>query len=154
MSEWHLAQMNLAQAVDGMESAAMAGFVARLDEINRLADSSPGFIWRLQDESGDATSIKSFEDPRLLVNMSVWQDLESLKYFVYKSAHVELIRDRDVWFNKLLSAHQVLWWVPAGEVPTVAEAQARLEHLREHGPSGAAFTFAKAFPPGHRVLYC
>jgi len=152
--QWHLAQLNIAQAVDDMASEVMAGFVARLDEINALADAAPGFIWRLQTEEGDATSIQAFDDPSLLANMSVWADLESLKSYVYKSAHVELIRDRDAWFSKLVSAHQVLWWVPAGEIPTVAEARARLEHLQEHGPSGSAFTFAKPFPPGHRVLYC
>lgn len=152
--QYHLAQMNIARAVDDMESETMAGFVARLEEINALADSSPGFVWRLQDEAGDATNIQAFSDPDLLVNMSVWEDLESLQYYVYKSAHVELLKNKAAWFEKLTDVSQVLWWVPAGEIPTVEDGKRRLEHLQAHGVTGSAFTFAKPFPAGHGVLYC
>lgn len=154
MTDWHLAQMNIARALDDMESATMAGFVARLDEINALADAAPGFVWRLQDETGDATSIQAFDEPDLLINMSVWQDLESLQHYVYKSAHVELLKNRTAWFDKLADVSQVLWWVPAGEIPTVAEGKARLQHLLDYGVTGSAFTFSKSFPPGHGVVYC
>ena len=145
MTTYHLAQVNIARARAEMDADLMSGFVARLDEINRLAEGSKGFVWRLIGDGADATSIRAFDDPMMLVNMSVWEDLESLKHFVYKSAHVELIRDRDAWFSKLLEAHQVLWWVPAGHTPTVHEAKARLDHIRAHGPSPAAFSFAKPF---------
>ena len=123
----------------------MKGFVARLDEINSLADKSPGFIWRLQTEEGDATSIQAFDDPSLIVNMSVWENIEALKKFVYKSQHVELIRDRDAWFNKILNAHQTLWWVPIGHKPSVNEGKEKLAFLQLKGPSKEAFTFSKPF---------
>ncbi len=145
MAEFHLAQINIAQAQDAMESKTMQGFVDRLDEINALADSARGFIWRLQDEQGDATSIRAFDDPELLVNMSVWKDLGSLKNYVYKSLHVELIRDRDAWFNKMLKAHQALWWIPAGHIPSIEEGKEKLDYLQKHGVSKTAFTFSKPF---------
>ncbi len=146
MSAFHLAQINIAQAKDAMESQTMRGFVARIDEIHALADKAPGFVWRLQTEAGDATAIRAFEDPMLLVNMSVWDDVESLKRYVYQSAHVELIRDRDAWFNKMKPVHQVLWWIPAGHLPSLGEGKERLAMLQERGPSRDAFTFAKPFP--------
>ncbi len=145
MNAFHLAQINIAQARDSMESGTMKGFVNRLDEINALADVSPGFVWRLQTEEGDATSIQAYEDPNLIVNMSVWEDIESLKHYVYKTAHVELIRDRDAWFSKIKTVHQTLWWIPKEHVPTVAEGKEKLAILQSHGPSQQAFTFAKPF---------
>ena len=102
MVDCHLAQINIALARSEMTGDIMSGFVARLDEINALADISPGFIWRLQSDEGDATTIRVFDDPLLLINMSVWADIESLKNYVYRSAHVELIKDRDAWFKKCL----------------------------------------------------
>lgn len=146
MNAYHLAQVNVALARAEMTSEIMSGFVSRLDEINRLAEDSKGFVWRLVGDGADATSIRAFDDPMLLVNMSVWKDMDSLKAYAYKSAHVELIRDRDAWFHKLAEAHQALWWVPAGHIPTVLEAKAKLEHIRAHGPTPKAFTFAKSFP--------
>ncbi|MFZ1892195.1 MAG: DUF3291 domain-containing protein [Formosimonas sp.] len=145
MAEYQLAQINIAKARDTMDSEIMKGFVERLDEINALADASAGFIWRLQTEGGDATSIQAFEDPSFIVNMSVWQNMDALKHYVYKSVHVELVRDRDAWFNKMLQAHQALWWIPAGHIPTVAEGKTRLQHIEQNGPSAQAFTFAKPF---------
>lgn len=141
--KYHLAQINIAQAQNKMDSKHMKGFVDRLDEINALADQSPGFIWRLQTEDGDATSIQAYNDSRMIINMSVWQDIESLKTFVYKSLHVELIQDRDAWFNKMLTLHQALWWIPAGHIPDITEGKAKLDHLQQHGPSKTAFTFAR-----------
>jgi len=126
----------------------MQSFVDRLDEINALADQSPGFVWRLQTEEGDATSIQAFDDPRMLVNMSVWKDINSLKNFVYKSMHVELIRDRDAWFNKMISVHQALWWIPAGRIPAVDEGKAKLDYLQHNGASKTAFTFGRVFESG------
>jgi hypothetical protein len=148
MNQYHLAQINIARAQASMESEAMKDFVERLDEINALADKSPGFVWRLQGEEGNATDIHAFDDPLLLVNMSVWKNIESLKHFVYNSFHVELIRDRDAWFNKMLDAHQALWWVPAGHIPSVDEGKEKLEHLQNNGASKTAFTFARSYEPG------
>ncbi|MEE9319547.1 MAG: DUF3291 domain-containing protein [Granulosicoccus sp.] len=147
MTQFHLAQINIALAQASMDSDVMKGFANRLDEINALADSSPGFIWRLQTETGDATSIQAFDNPMMLVNMSVWGSMEALKSYVYKSAHVELIRDRDAWFAKLIEVHQALWWVPAGHIPSVNEGKEKLEVLQKNGPTKAAFTFAKNFEP-------
>ena len=143
MSRYHLAQINIAKALDSMDSDVMKGFVDRLDEINDLADKSKGFIWRLQTEEGDATSIQAFDDPSLIVNMSVWENIDLLKKFVYRSMHVELIQDRDAWFNKIKNAHQVLWWIPVGHIPTVNEGKEKLELLQLNGPSKDAFTFSK-----------
>jgi hypothetical protein len=125
----------------------MKGFIDRLDEINGIADSSPGFIWRLQTEEGDATAIQAFDDPLLLVNLSVWYDIDSLKNFVYKSLHVELIQNRDAWFIKTLKSHQALWWIPEGHIPSIEEAKEKLEYLQFNGPSEVAFTFSNSFEP-------
>jgi len=146
LSAFHIAQVNVAQAKAGTESEVMQGFVSRLDEINALADSADGFIWRLKEEGGSATAIRVFDDPLLLINMSVWANLESLKHYVYKSLHVELIKDRETWFNKMGESYQALWWIPAGHVPSIEEAQKQLEYIRKHGPSAQAFTFAKPHP--------
>lgn len=146
MTQYHIAQINIAQAKAPMDSETMKGFVDRLDEINALADKSPGFIWRLQTEAGDATAIQSFDNPLLIVNMSVWESLEALKNYVYKSDHVELIRDRSAWFNKMIDMHQALWWIPADHIPSVDEGKEKLDYLQKHGLSKTAFTFAKPFP--------
>ena len=147
MNEHHLAQLNIARARAEMTDEIMSGFVSRLDEINALADQSPGFVWRLQSEDGDATAIRIFDDPLLLVNMSVWEDIASLKNYVYRTAHVDLIRDRDAWFHKVQSSHQVLWWIPRSHIPSLEEARAKLELLDAQGPTAAAFTFAKPHSP-------
>ena len=146
MTTFHIAQVNVAQAKAGTESEVMQGFVSRLDEINALADRADGFVWRLKEDSGSATAIRVFDDPLLLINMSVWANLEALKHYVYKSLHVELIKDREAWFNKMGESYQALWWIPAGHIPSIEEAQKQLEYIRKHGPSAQAFTFAKPFP--------
>jgi heme-degrading monooxygenase HmoA len=130
-----------------LDDPLMAKFVARLDEINALADRSPGFVWRLQTEEGNATDLRPYEDERILVNMSLWESLEHLKAYVYKSGHAEVMRQRRQWFEKFESMYLALWWVKAGHIPTVAEARQRLEVLNKHGESGYAFTFKKPFPP-------
>ena len=147
MNEYHLAQINIAMSRGDRDSEIMKGFVDRLDEINGIADNSPGFLWRLQTEEGDATGIQAFDDPLLLVNVSVWENIDSLKRFVYKSLHVELIQDRDAWFEKLPESHQALWWVAEGHRPSVEEAKAKLRYLQANGPSEVAFTFARSFAP-------
>jgi hypothetical protein len=147
MPGYELAQLNIGIIKGPMDSPIMADFAANLERINALADQSPGFMWRLQTEEGDATSIRPFEDENLLVNMSVWRDVESLNKFVYRSAHVDIMRRRREWFELMREAFLVLWWVPAGHRPSIAEAVARLEVLRSKGPTAEAFTFRQAFPP-------
>jgi hypothetical protein len=146
VTRYHLAQINIAKAVADLDSPLMAGFVSRLDEINALAERANGFIWRLQSDAGDATSIRVFEDPRIYINMSVWETPDHLKHFVYRSAHVELIRDREAWFSRLSEQHQAAWWIPAGHRPSAEEGRDRLMNLREQGPSATAFTLARPFP--------
>src|SRR5215210_2125364 len=125
----------------------MCDFNALLDPINELADSSLGFVWRLMDESGSATSIRAFDDDWMIVNMSVWQSIDALWDYVYGSAHLEVMRRRREWFEHLDAPHLVLWWVPAGELPTVEEAKRRLELIDTVGPSPDAFTFKARFEP-------
>jgi hypothetical protein len=143
MAKYQLAQMNVAKAVAEMDDEVMTGFVSRLVEINALADQAPGFIWRLQSEEGDATSINVFDDDLKLINMSVWDSIESLKVFVYQSVHVELIQGREAWFSKMVLAHQVLWWIPAGHIPTEEEGKEKLALVQELGPGQEAFTFGR-----------
>jgi hypothetical protein len=147
MSRYQLAQVNVGIIKGPMDSPVMADFAANLDRINALADGFPGFVWRLQTEEGDATSIRPFENENLLINMSVWRDVASLNEYVYSSAHVELMRRRREWFERMQEAYLALWWAPAGHRPTVAEAIAKLELLRAKGPTVDAFSFRKAFPP-------
>ena len=144
MSAYELAQLNIATMNEPLESPGMADFVANLDRINALAESSPGFVWRLQTEEGDATALRPMGDD-VIVNMSVWRDVESLNDYVYKSAHVEVMRRRKEWFQRMRDVYVVLWWVPKGHRPTVAEALAKLAALRTNGPSEAAFGFRSAF---------
>jgi len=145
----HLAQINIARMRAPIDDPLMASFRAQLDEVNAVADQAGGFVWRLQDESGDATAIRAFEDPLILVNMSVWNDLEALRDFTYRSTHLGVLRDRKHWFGKLDGPSVALWWVPAGHTPTPAEGKERLEALAADGPSAQAFTFQQAFdPPG------
>jgi Domain of unknown function (DUF3291) len=147
MSAYELAQLNIGVIKGPMDSPLMADFANNLERINAVADASPGFVWRLQTEAGDATAIRPFDDPNLLVNMSVWRDVESLNRYVYSSAHVEIMRRRREFFERMDAAFLVLWWVPRGHRPTVDEAMARLEMLRAQGPGAMAFTFRHAFPP-------
>jgi hypothetical protein len=149
MSGHELAQLNIGIIKAPMDSPLMAGFASNLDRINALAEATDGFVWRLQTEEGDATAIRPFENANMLVNMSVWRDLDSLSQYVYKSAHVEPMRKRREWFVRMNEAFLVLWWVPKGHRPSVTEAIERLELLRAQGPTADAFTFRQSYPsPG------
>ena len=149
-ASWQLAQLNVARALAPLESPQLADFVAQLTEINTLAEASPGFVWRLTGDSGNATDIRTDDDPSLLVNMSVWTSPEALFEFVYKTAHTKVMARRREWFEKI-ETYQVLFWIPAGHRPAVPEAMARLARLRDHGPSPEAFTFKQRYPaPGRR----
>jgi len=144
MSAYELAQLNIARMKEPLESPTMADFVANLDRINALAESSPGFVWRLQTAEGDATALRPL-GADTLVNVSVWRDVDSLNQYVYSSAHVEIMRRRKEWFERMREAYVVLWWVPRGHRPPVSEAIAKLELLRAKGPTQDAFTFRSAF---------
>ena len=146
MAPYHLAQINIARMLAPLDDPIMAGFVAQLDPINALADSSPGFVWRLQSDSGNATDITYNDDPMIIVNMSMWESMEALLQFVYKSEHLEVFRDRRKWFEKSALPHYALWWVPAGHIPTVREGRERIEHYQKHGATPYAFWFSRQFP--------
>ena len=144
MSHWHLAQLNVARPLAPLDTPLLADFVGQLDKINALAEASPGFVWRLAGESGSAVDIKA-ADPTLIVNLSVWTSAEALFDFVYKSAHTAVMARRREWFERL-ATFQVLFWMPAGQLPGVDEAMRRLSHLEQHGPTPEAFTFKRRYP--------
>jgi hypothetical protein len=146
MSQYELAQLNAAIMKQPLDSPGMADFVANLDRINALAESSAGFVWRLQTGEGDATALRPLGQ-NTLVNMSVWQDLASLDSYVYRSAHVEIMRRRKEWFERMSDAYVVLWWVVKGHRPSLAEALEKLALLRAKGSTPEAFTFRQAFLP-------
>ncbi len=146
MADYRIAQVNIGRIKGQLDDPVMAGFVARLNEINALADHSPGFVWRLQTDEGNATYLRPYADDRLLLNMSVWESIESLKNYVYRTAHAELLRQRHQWFEKI-SVYAALWWVPANHIPGIDEAKRRLAYLEAHGPTQFAFTFKELFPP-------
>ena len=156
---WHddrvdylLAQVNIARMLEPLDSPLLAGFVAALDPVNALADAAPGFVWRLQTEDGNATAVRAFEWDRagsagVLINMSVWESVETLAAFVYSDAHREVMRQRRSWFERMAVAHTALWWIPRGHIPTPAEAEERVIHLRVYGPTAHAFSLREHFPP-------
>jgi len=148
----HLAQVNIARMRGPLESDLMEGFRARLEEINALADRSPGFVWRLQTDDGNATYLRPYDDDRILFNMSVWESVEHLKDYVYRTAHAELLRQRQQWFEKFDRPVVALWWVPDGHRPSIDEAKKRLDRLQEEGPTPFAFSFRQMFPPDQKLI--
>jgi len=147
MTIYQVAQVNIGRVRVPLDDPQMAGFVNRLDEINALADRSPGFIWRLQTSAGNATYFRPYDDDRILMNMSVWRTIEELKVYVYHTAHAEVLRQRQEWFEAFHGVYTALWWVPAGHIPGIDEARKRLAYLDKHGPTQFAFTFKNSFPP-------
>ena len=145
---YELAQVNIGRLKAPLDSAQLKPFADGLDPVNAVADASDGFVWRLQGEAGDATDIRMFGDEWILVNMSVWRDTNALTAFMYQGQHRELLARRREFFERLEEAVTALWWVPAGHLPTVEEAETRLLHLRAHGPTEYAFTLRTSFPPG------
>lgn len=145
MPRHHLAQLNVARARTPLDAPEMDEFMALLDPVNELADRSPGFVWRLEDDDGNATSIRAFDDDRVIVNMSVWESIDALWSYVYDGGHLEVMRRRREWFRHFGSPALVLWWVPAGTIPSVEEAKRRLALLEERGPTPEAFTFKVRF---------
>jgi Domain of unknown function (DUF3291) len=147
MQTYHLAQVNIARMKGALDSAVMAGFVARLKEINARADMSPGFVWRLQTDPGDTTYLRPYDDDRIIVNLSVWAGVAALCDFVYRSAHGDVLRRRREWFEHFSGIYIALWWVPAGHTPGIDEAKKRLAYLDQHGPSQFAFGFKSLLEP-------
>ena len=142
-----LAEINVGRLRAPVDDPLVAEFMGALDEINALADRSPGFRWRFQTEDGNATSVRPYEDDSILINVSVWASVEALGDYVYRSDHTAFLRRRREWFERLSEVVVALWWVPDGTRPTIEEAVARLDHLRRHGPTPHAFTFRDRFGP-------
>ena len=141
----YLSQINIAKMQAPIDSPLMADFVANLDNINALAENTEGFVWRLKEDNNNATSIKIFNDDFLIVNMSVWENVDVLFQFVYQSNHVEIFKRRKEWFEKMQEMHMALWYIPEGHLPTVAEATERLSYLRSNGETPYSFSFKKRF---------
>ena len=144
---YHLAQYNLARLLAPLDHPQTADFVANLQRINTLGDRSPGFVWRLQTDDGTSTSVRVRDDERVLVNFTVWESAEALFEFTYRSEHADMYRRRREWFEAPTEAYLVMWWIPAGHIPTVEEGDERLDYLRAHGSTPHAFTFKQRFPP-------
>jgi hypothetical protein len=148
MPKYHIAQVNLGRIRYPTDDARMHGFMSRLDDINALADRSPGFVWRLQTNEGNATYFRPYpEDDRILLNMSVWETVEALRHYVYRTAHAEIMRHREEWFEKFAGVYLALWWVPVGHIPGIDEAKKRVAYLDAHGPTEFAFNFKRIFEP-------
>lgn len=148
----HLAQANVALARAPLTDPEMRDFVEQLEHINAVADQAPGFVWRFQTEAGDATAVRVFDDPRIIFNMSVWESVAELHDYAFRSDHRGPLLDRKKWFLKMDRPHSVLWWTPVGVLPTVADGEGRLDHLRDHGPSPSAFTFGHLYGPDGRPM--
>ena len=144
---WHLAQLNIARLRAPLDDPMIAEFVANLETVNGLAETSPGFVWRLQTEDGDATSVQAYDDELVIINLTVWTSVEALADFAYRTDHVRFLRRKREWFERMGEAHLVLWWLPAGELPNVPDAVARLERLRREGPTESGFTFRAPYGP-------
>ncbi|HDM8222043.1 TPA: DUF3291 domain-containing protein [Vibrio campbellii] len=140
-----LAQLNIALAKYPLDAPEIKDFVDNLDLVNGIAEQSDGFIWRLKDESGDATNIKLFDDPNMIVNMSVWDNVDALKNFMFRTHHRDFMRRKSEWFHRLVEDTYVLWWIEDNHIPTAEEALARLQYLCENGDTPYAFTFKANF---------
>lgn len=147
MSGFHLAEINIGRLAAPLDSPRLKDFVDNLDRINALAESMPGFVWRLKGEGNNATDLRpDASDPMMAINMSVWTDLAALGAYVYRSDHVRIMRRRREFFEVPAQAFMTLWWVPQGHLPTIEEGMARLEHFRRLGPTAHAFSFREPFP--------
>lgn len=143
--KWHLAQINIAKLKAPIDDPLLAVFVANLDRVNRAADMADGFVWRQPDDTNSATGFQNF-GPNHIINMSVWQDVRSLRRYVASEPHRSIMMQKQTWFHLMDSPHLALWWVPAGHLPTHEEADARLQLLADQGAHAQAFTFSKVFP--------
>ena len=148
-SRFHLAQINVGRLLAPIDDDRIAGFVEALEPINRLAEASPGYVWRLQSDAGNATDILLTDDAFFIINLTVWESIEALRHFAYSTAHVRVLRRRREWFERHIEPHLALWWIPAGTLPDPLDGLARVERLGRLGPTPEAFTFREPFgPPG------
>ncbi len=145
MPSYHLAQANIAVSLYPFDAPEMAGFFSRIDEINAIADTHPGFVWRIPDEDAEEQAQAAFGRDQLVYNLTLWDSAESLGSFVYRSDHMDVMRQRSSWFESSEKSPFVLWWVPAGHLPTVDESRERFELLWHNGPGPDAFTFGERF---------
>jgi Domain of unknown function (DUF3291) len=152
--KFHLAQANIAWMHGALQDPVMSGLASRIDEINRLAEESHGFVWRLQASQATLEALQPFEvdfpgfhRDRFFYNMSVWESLEDLRNYTFFSTHAELLNQRHQWVDSIVGASVALWWIPIGQLPSIAESAERLRSIRQHGPTPYAFTMRKAFPP-------
>ncbi len=146
--KWQIAQLNIATMLGkDINDPVMKDFVDQLAGINALAEESPGFVWRLKSDAGNATDYNPYHDERIIVNFSVWRAVDDLKNFVYRSAHTAVMKDRKRWFENFGKAYYVLWNIPAGHIPSLEEAVERLACLQENGPTEYAFDFKNIFEP-------
>jgi hypothetical protein len=151
-NKWHIAQLNIAKMVgENINDSVMEEFVAQLDTINALAEQSKGFVWRLKSDDGNATSYNPYNDDRVIINFSVWENVNDLREYVYKSAHTLVMKDRKKWFENFGQPYYVLWNIPAGYTPTIDEAVERLAYLQQNGPTAYAFDFKNIFEPAASV---
>lgn len=141
----YLAQLNIAKAKYPLDAPEIKDFVDNLDLVNGIAETSDGFVWRLKDDAGDATNIQAYSDPDIIVNMSVWQDAEALKNFMFRTHHRDFMRRKKEWFHPIAEDTYVLWWIPEGKMPTIEDGVKKLEYLRDNGDSPQAFTFKSNF---------
>ena len=148
MAAWHLAQFNIAKTRYPVEDPRMSGFVDNLDRINELGDTSPGWVWRYSTDSGNSMDERIFDDPEIALNFTIWEDVESLHAYTYGTEHKDFLRRRREWFVPMPEwPIVVMWWIPAGTIPSLSDAKARLVQLRDQGPTAEAFTFRDRFPP-------
>ncbi|NGN66329.1 DUF3291 domain-containing protein [Streptomyces sp. A7024] len=147
MSPLQLAQVNISRLRFPLDSPELADFVAGLEPVNATADAADGFVWRLQGDGDDATDVRVFDDEWIIINLTVWRDVDALKAFMYAGQHRELMRRRREWFERVTEPMTALWWVQAGHRPTPADAEKRLVRLREDGPTAYAFTLRDTYPP-------
>ena len=147
MAEMHLAQLNIAFAKAPLDDPLMQGFMDQIDAVNAEAEKSPGFVWRLQTDEGNATDIRVFKEDDVIINLSVWESLDHLKNYIYDGLHLKVLQRKSDWFSKMDSAHLVLWWIPKGHIPDTDEALMKLSYLNEYGPTPDAFTISKPYQP-------
>jgi hypothetical protein len=148
MGEFQIAEINIARmkGVD-INDPIMKEFVDNLDKVNSIAESSKGFVWRLKDESNNATNINPYNDEQVIINISVWQSIESLEDFMYKTFHSEFLKRRKQWFQNFGKVSTAMWWINKGDLPNVNEAVEKLAYLQKNGPSEIVFDFKKKYPP-------
>jgi hypothetical protein len=148
MATHHLAVFNIGRITAPLDSPQLKPFMDGLDHLNALGEQAPGFVWRyIAEGTNNATAARPYDDDEVIVNFGVWESREQLWDFVYRSEHLDFLRRRRDWFQHLTEPFLVLWWVPAGSIPSIAEAKERLEQLRRDGPTPDAFTFRQPFEP-------